>query len=361
MAKPARTTTAADTAPADPVAAARSAGLRHVDDSIPGINRRKSGEAFHYIKPDGSRLRDENELARIRALAIPPAYSDVWICPFANGHLQATGRDARGRKQYRYHPQWRAQRDADKYQHLLAFAQALPKIRRRVSRDLQLPALCRDKVLATIVRLLEVTLIRIGNEEYAQSNRSFGLTTLRSRHVSIAGDRLQFRFRGKSGQCHEIALTDKKLARIVKRCRELPGQELFQYVDDDGERHGINSGDVNAYLREITGDELTAKDFRTWAGTVLAATALRGVEHDSATAAKSNVVRAIETVACLLGNTPAICRRCYVHPDIIEAYLDQSLTTALQSRPDALLSRSHRGLHRHELAVVALLRARGSH
>lgn len=339
----------------------RTIGLRYIDDTTPGIKRRKSGKHFSFIQPDGKPLRDADEIARIRALAIPPAYTDVWISPYANGYLQATGRDARGRKQYRYHPQWRLWRDANKYHRVIAFGKALPKIRRRVSRDLQREGLCREKVLATIVRLLEVTLIRVGNEEYARTNRSFGLTTLRDQHVSIRGSNALFRFRGKSGQMHEIALTDKKLTAIVKRCRDLPGQELFQYIDENGERHGIHSNDVNDYLREITGDDFTAKDFRTWAGTVLTASALHEIESfNSESEAKSNVVRAIESVACLLGNTPAICRRCYVHPEVIESYLDQTLSPHLQRGVPPLLARSLRGLQQHEIAVIALLRARQS-
>lgn len=261
----------------DPVAL-RSIGLHYIDDSVPGIKRRKVGKQFRYFYADGQPLRDAGEIARIRALAIPPAYTDVWIAPIANGYLQATARDARGRKQYRYHPQWRLWRDATKYHRVLAFGKALPKIRRRVQRDLQREGLCREKVLATVVRLLEVTLIRVGNEEYARTNQSFGLTTLRDKHVSISGSRALFHFRGKSGQVHEIALSDKKLASIVKRCRDLPGQELFQYVDDEGNRHPIHSNDVNDYLREISGEDFTAKDFRTWAGTVLTAAALHEIE-----------------------------------------------------------------------------------
>jgi len=344
---------------ADVAVAMHSVGLRYVDDSQPGITRRMVRGEFHYFLPDGTRLLDEEELARIRKLAIPPAYNEVWICPRADGYLQATGRDARGRKQYRYHPQWRQLRDATKYHHMLAFGRALPKIRRRVRQDLLRPTLCREKVLATVVRLLETTLIRVGNEEYARTNKSFGLTTLRNRHVIISGNRLLFRFRGKSGQQHEITLSDARLARIVKRCRELPGQELFQYVDDDGTRHAINSADINAYLKEITGEDFTAKDFRTWAGTVLAALALADIEQFSnATEAKRNIVQAIESVASLLGNTPAICRRCYVHPEIIEAYLDQTLVPALQNRRGSLRDRALAGLHKHELAVMALLTAR---
>jgi DNA topoisomerase I len=344
---------------ADTAATMRSVGLRYVDDSQPGITRRMVRGKFRYFLPNGTPLTDADELARIRKLAIPPAYDDVWICPRADGYLQATGRDARGRKQYRYHAQWRQLREATKYHRMLAFGRALPKIRRRVRQDLLRPGLCREKILATVVRLLETTLIRVGNEEYARTNKSFGLTTLRNRHVTIAGNRLLFRFRGKSGQQHEITLSDERLARIVKRCRELPGEELFQYIDDEGARHAINSTDINAYLREITDEDFTAKDFRTWAGTVLAALALANIEQfNSATEAKRNIVQAIENVAGMLGNTPAICRRCYVHPEIIEAYLDQTLSPAMQTKRGILRDRALRGLHKHELAVMALLTAR---
>jgi DNA topoisomerase I len=363
MAKPAhiRSTTESTSKQDMPIdkAILRSVGLRYSNDAEPGIRRRKAGKQFRYISPDGTALCNPEEIARIRALAIPPAYTDVWISPRADGHLQATGRDARGRKQYRYHPQWRLWRDANKYHHVLAFGKALPKIRRRVNRDLQHRDLCREKVLATIVRLLEVTLIRVGNQEYARTNHSFGLTTLRDQHVSISGNRALFRFRGKSGQFHEIALTDKKLTAIVKRCRDLPGQELFQYIDDEGIRRPIHSNDVNDYLREITREEFTAKDFRTWAGTVLTAAALHKIEtFNSEREAKSNIVGAIESVACLLGNTPAICRRCYVHPEVIEAYLDKTLSPQLQRGASPLLARSLRGLQQHEIAVMALLHSR---
>lgn len=316
----------AESAQAEARSEARQAGLRYVDDTMPGYARELVDGEFQYKDAGGKVLRDEAELQRIRKLAIPPAYTDVWISPYANSHLQATGRDARGRKQYRYHAAWREQRDATKYNRMLAFGRALPKLRRRVQRDLARKTLCREKILALIVQLLESTLIRVGNDEYMRSNQSYGLTTLRNRHVAIAGNRLVFRFRGKSGQQHEIALTDQRLARIVKRCRELPGQELFQYIDTTGERHSISSGDVNDYIREIAGDEFSAKDFRTWAGTLLTAGALSAMEpFASATEAKQNTQQAIKEVACLLGNTPAICRKCYVHPAVLDAYLAQSL------------------------------------
>jgi DNA topoisomerase-1 len=256
--------------PVDPEATAEEAGLRYVNDAMPGIRRRRAGRGFTYAGTDGRRLTDRRVLARIRALAIPPAWTDVWICPIARGHLQATGRDARGRKQYRYHARWREVRDEAKYGRMVAFGQALPRIRRRVEADLALPGLPRERVLAAVVRLLEKTAVRVGNEEYARENRSFGLTTLRNRHAEVGTSRIRFRFRGKGGKETEVELNDRRLARIVARCQELPGQALFTYLDEDGEPRTVDSADVNEYLREISGEEFTAKDFRTWAGTVLA-------------------------------------------------------------------------------------------
>ena len=306
-----------------------------------------------YIRPDGARVREMDELRRIRALVIPPAWRDVWICGQAHGHLQAVGRDARGRKQYRYHPQWRAVRDETKYARLLAFGQALPRIRERVDRDLARPGLPREKVLATVVRLLETTLIRVGNEAYAKANASFGLTTLRGRHVDVSGSTVRFEFRGKGGKRVSVDLTDRRLARIVKRCQELPGQELFQYIDADGARQTVDSTDVNAYLKEISGEEFTAKDFRTWGGTVLTAVALRQVPpSDSAAQAKRNIVRAMEAVARQLGNTPAICRKSYVHPVVIDTYLDGGAPTSTDRPP----RRRVVGLRPEEAAVLAILR-----
>jgi DNA topoisomerase-1 len=305
---------------------ARQASLRYIDDSGPGYTRRLVRKVFRYYDSDGKILTDAEELQRIRSLAIPPAYTDVWISPYPHSHLQATGRDARGRKQYRYHAAWRATRDATKYHRMLAFGRALPKLRRRVQKDLARTTLCREKVLAVIVQLLETTLIRVGNHEYARDNQSYGLTTLRNRHVEIAGSRLLFRFRGKSKQHHEIALTDQRLARIIKRCRDLPGQELFQYIDSAGERHSVSSGDVNAYIQEIIGADFSAKDFRTWAGTLLTAQTLSTMATAATIGeAKKNINQALATVANLLGNTPAICRRCYVHPAILAAYVEQNL------------------------------------
>ena len=317
----------------DPIRAAKVAGLRYSRDDISGIRRVPHGKAFRYLRPDGQPVRRLADLKRIRALVIPPAWTDVWICPHPDGHLQATGRDAHGRKQARYHPRWRAVRDETKYNRLIAFARALPRIRARVRRDLKRPGLPRPKVLATVVRLLETTLIRVGNEEYARQNHSFGLTTLRNRHVAVNGGELHFEFRGKSGVYHCVAVHDRRLARVVKECQDLPGQELFQYLDDEGRRHSINSCDVNDYLRTISGADFTAKDFRTWAGTVLAAQALREFEaFDSEVQAKKHIVAAVEHVAKRFGNTRAVCRKCYVHPAVFDAYLDGSLLETLSQR-----------------------------
>jgi DNA topoisomerase I len=343
----------------DPVAAAREAGLRYVSDQRPGIRRQRAGKHFRYVGPDEQPVRDEETLRRIKALAIPPAWTEVWICPRPNGHIQATGRDAKGRKQYRYHPRWREVRDETKYERLLAFGQALPFIRERIEQDLALPGLPREKVLATVVRLLETTLIRVGNEEYARQNRSFGLTTMRDRHVNVEGSEVHFHFVGKAGKKHRIDVRDRRLARIVQRCRDIPGQELFQYVDEAGEHRSVESSDVNAYLREITGQDFTAKDFRTWSGTVLAAWALHEFEaFDSETQAKRNVVSAIERVAERLGNTPAICRRCYVHPAILESYLDGTLVVDLKEQVEDELSESLGKLPPEEAAVLVLLQKR---
>jgi len=307
---------------ADPVQSARAAGLRYVSDLSPGIRRKRAGKAFSYLGSDGGLVRDKEVIRRIKRLAIPPAWTDVWICPDPRGHLQATGRDARGRKQYRYHARWREVRDAVKYDRMLAFAQVLPKIRERSDRDLERSGMPREKVLAAIVRLLEETRIRVGNEEYRKENGSFGLTTLRDRHVDVIGAQVRFNFKGKSGKQHKVKLQDRRLARIVKRLQEVPGQELFTYLDDDGEAHAVQSDDVNDYLREITGDDFTAKDFRTWAGTILAARFFREAEAEPETnGAKKELVRAIARVAEELGNTPAVCKKCYIHPAVIAAYL----------------------------------------
>jgi DNA topoisomerase-1 len=346
----------------DPVASARAAGLRYVRDDQPGIERKRSGKRFRYLRPDGKPVRDRQELRRFRSLAIPPAWTHVWICLIANGHLQATGRDSKGRKQYRYHPQFRSLRDEAKYGRLILFGRTLPRIRARVQQDLKQPGLSRTKVLATVVRLLETTLIRVGGEEYARTNGSFGLTTLRNRHVNVEGPAVRFRFRGKSGVYHSIRVDDRRLARTVQRCQELPGQELFQYLDDEGQPRPIDSADVNAYLQEIAGEEFTAKDFRTWAGTVLAAQTLQEFESfTSMTQAKHNIVAAIEAVSKRLGNTKAVCRKCYVHPEVINAYLDGSLLQTLRQQVDHELTDSLAELPPEEAAVLALLHARLKH
>ena len=349
----------ADNPLSDPPAAAKAAGLRYVHDDRPGIRREKQGEGFRYLDASGGPVTDEATLGRIKSLVIPPAWTDVWICPQANGHLQATGRDARGRKQYRYHPKWRAVRDEVKYERMINFGQALPAIRKEVDRSLSLPGLPREKVLATIVYLLEATMMRVGNEEYARTNKSYGLTTLRDRHVKVDGSHVEFRFRGKSGVYHKVHVHDRRLARIIARSRDLPGQELFQYVDDNGETHSIDSSDVNDYLRSITGEDYTAKDFRTWSGTVLAALALQEFEKfDSEAQAKKNIVRAIESVAEKLGNTPSVCRKCYVHPVVLDAYLDGAVLEVLRERTEQELAEELHALQPEEAAVLALLQQR---
>jgi DNA topoisomerase-1 len=338
-------------------AAARAAGLRYVSDTDPGITRHKAGGGFVYQSASGKRITDEATLARIRALVIPPAWTDVWITPHSNGHIQAIGRDARGRKQYRYHAAWREARDHAKYHKMIEFAEALPKIRQTVRRRLSKPGLPRDKVLAAVLAIMEKTLIRVGNDEYANANGSYGLTTMRDKHARISQRKVEFRFRGKSGVEHEIDLEDPKLVEIVRKCRDLPGQELFQYRDDRGKVCDITSTDVNAYLREISGGDFTAKDFRTWAGTVLAARALREIEpFDSKTQAKKNLVRAVEKVAMRLGNTKAVCRKCYIHPAIIDSYLDGELVKHLTRKADQLLAKSSSRLSPEEAAVLSLIR-----
>jgi DNA topoisomerase-1 len=345
---------------ADARTAAQAARLRYISPNMPGLRRVRTGTGFGYRYPDGSKVTDEETLTRIRKLAIPPAYEDVWICLYANGHLQAVGRDARGRRQYRYHPRWREIRDESKYGKMLLFGKMLPVIRARVEQDLRKPGLPREKVLAAIVRLLETTLMRVGNEEYAKANRSFGLTTLRNRHVKVeGGSRIRFDFRGKSGTEHHIDLQNRRLARIVRRCQDLPGQELFQYLDENNEPHAIDSGDVNDYLQAITGEDITAKDFRTWAATSLAALALRELEEfDSQAKAKKNIVRAVEAVSKMLGNTPAICRKCYIHPAIFDGYLDGSLREAVARRAQEKLADPGTGLSAEEAAVLGFLAGR---
>ena len=343
-------------------AAARAAKLHYVTDKRPGIKRIATESGFAYHTPDGAPITDEAEIARIRKLAIPPAYSDVWICRDPNGHLQATGRDARGRKQYRYHPRWRLVRDEAKYGRMLIFGRVLPEIRKQVEHDLRLPGLPRRRVLAAVVKLLETTLARVGNEEYARDNKSFGLTTLRNRHSRVQGSRVMFDFRGKHGIEHHVALNDRRLANIVNRCREIPGQHLFQFLDHDGERHAIGSDDVNAYLQEISGEDITAKDFRTWAATNLAAMALAEFERfDTEAKNKKNVLRAVEHVAEKLGNTPSVCRKCYIHPAIFDGYLDGSLLEGLKERAEAALDATPSATHdltAEEIAVTAFLARR---
>jgi DNA topoisomerase I len=338
----------------DPIESAQAAGLRYVSDTTPGIRRRRSGSGFSYVAPDGKVIKDAAEISRIKSLAIPPAYTDVWISPTPNGHIQATGRDARGRKQYRYHPKWREKRDETKFGRVLAFSEALPRIRAQVERDLSKPGLPREKVLATVVRLLDCTGIRIGNDEYARSNRSFGLTTLQDRHVEISGSNIKFEFRGKSGKAHSVSLSDRRLARIVQRCQDIPGEDLFQYIDEEGVQQTISSGDVNDYLREISGEDFTAKDFRTWSGTKLAVAALTDIGHcTSARQIKTNILRAIDSVASQLNNTRAVCRKYYVHPSVFEAYTAGTMLEILQN---GTKQNPKSDLDPQEAAVVWLLK-----
>jgi DNA topoisomerase-1 len=322
--------------------------LHYVDDTLPGITRRKLRGKFYYFDPAGQRITDPDEIKRINALAVPPAYTDVWICADPRGHLQATGRDARGRKQYRYHARWREVRDADKYSRLRDFARALPKLRRQLETLLAAPGFSRDKVMATVITLLDATLIRVGNTQYARDNRSYGLTTLRSRHVEVNGSAILFQFRGKSGVEHQITVKDRRLARIIKRCQEIPGQNLFQYLDENGERHSISSSDVNAYLQTLTGADFTAKDYRTWAGSVLALSVLRQLQWEPESDAKRHVVEMVKNVARQLGNTPAVCRKCYIHPAVLEGFLLGAL--AELPRP-----RTRKGLRAEEVGLATFL------
>jgi DNA topoisomerase I len=345
--------------PSNTPSAAVPPGLRYSSDDRPGITRRRSGRGFAYFDANGQRVRDPETLERIRKIVIPPAWTDVWISPWSNGHIQATGRDARGRKQYRYHPEFRARRESEKFERLVEFARALPAIREQVDRDLARPGLPREKVLAAVVRLLELTLIRVGNDEYAKLNRSFGLTTLRDHHARIEGSSVTFRFQGKSGQQHEVGLRDRRLAGVVKRCRDLPGRELFQYVGDDGQPHDVASEHVNEYLGRIA-PGVTAKDFRTWGGTVLAFRALRTLGRAASEREKQkNVVAAIRATASNLGNTPAVARSAYVHPAVVDAYLDGRIRTALvEAAEEGDLAAPGETNPAEERAVVALLRAR---
>ena len=347
----------------DPLESAAEAGLRYVSDEKPGIRRRRAGKGFRYVRPDGTTVQDEPTLRRIKSLVIPPAWTDVWVTTDPRGHIQATGRDAKGCKQYRFHPRWRAVRDETKYDRMLTFGAALPTIRARIDADLARPGLPREKVLATVVRLLESTLIRVGNEEYARENRSYGLTTLRNRHVDVNGTELRFEFRGKSGKQHRVSVRDRRLAGVMRRLQELPGQEVFQYVDEDGVRHTVDSDDVNGYLREISGLELSAKDFRTWAGTVLFAVSLHQLEAcSSESEAKRNVAQVIKSVSQQLGNTPAVCRSCYVHPAVIDAYFSsydrEPLAQALGKRLTEIAENGDTPLGEDEAAVLRLLRRR---
>jgi DNA topoisomerase I len=356
----------ADPSDAPGRASARAAGLRYSSDLRPGITRHRAGRGFTYRRPDGTVVREAAVRARILALVIPPAWTDVWICQDPAGHLQATGRDARRRKQYRYHARWRVGRDDAKFDRMIEFAGVLPRIRERVDADLARSGLPREKVLAAIVRLLEMTLIRVGNDEYARLNRSFGLTTLEDRHARVTGTSVRFRFRGKSGRQHEVGLRDRRLASIVRRCQELPGQDLFQYLGPDGQPVDLASDDVNAYLREVSGADITAKDFRTWSATVLAYRALRGmVAGEPERVVRKQVAEAVRVTADQLGNTPTVARNSYVHPAVIDAYLegsfrgvgartDAATDTAAAERPGASLA----GLPdpKEEAAVVRLLR-----
>lgn len=355
---PAPATLQSPAAKPDPLQSARAAGLRYTHDDKPGLTRRPADNGFAYFDTHGAPITDEATLTRIRKLGIPPAYEDVWICPQANGHLQATGRDARGRKQYRYHADWRAVRDDTKYGRMIAFGEALPALRARLDTDLARHGLPREKVLAAVVRLLEETHIRVGNEEYARENQSFGLTTLHNSHVDVSGTTAHFHFRGKSGKDHAIDLRDPKLASIIRRCRELPGDELFEYLDDNGQPRTIDSSDVNDYLHDATGAPFTAKDFRTWAGTVLAARTLAACEPcASVSHGKRNITQAIKEVASHLGNTPAVCRKCYVHPAVFDAYTTGTLLDALQARADDTIDNTAPATRAEEEAVLRLLRA----
>ncbi|WP_334238434.1 DNA topoisomerase IB [Terriglobus sp. ADX1] len=336
----------------DPVEAAKAAGLRYTSDRQPGYRRMAHGKAFRYTTPDGKMLRDKNVLARIRSLVIPPAWIDVWITTYDNGHLQCTGRDARGRKQSRYHPRWREVRDETKYERMALFAEALPVIRKRVANDLEEPGLPREKVLATVVSVMEETHIRVGNEEYARTNKSYGLTTMRTKHVDVRGAKITFDFQGKSRVHHTINLQDRRLAKIIRKISELPGYELFQYVDEEGNRHNIDSSDVNDYLREITGEHFTAKDFRTWAGSVLCCSLLSELEPATTiTQAKKNVVQAIAQVASQLGNTPSVCRKCYVHPAVLERYLGAISAEEAKERLEQDISAERRSIAKHAAAL----------
>lgn len=343
----------------DPVESAKAAGLRYVTDAQPGIHRRRRGTGFGYVDAYGKPVRDKEALKRIKSLVIPPAWRDVWICTNPKGHLQVTGRDARGRKQSRYHPRWREVRDETKYERMTIFGAALPGIREHVEQDLSLPGMPRQKILAAIVRLMEATLIRVGNEEYARENQSYGLTTMRNKHVNVKGSSVTFKFQGKSGVRHAIDINDRRLARIIQRCQDIPGHELFQYLDSEGGHHTVDSSDVNEYLRAMTGQDFTAKDFRTWAGTVLACTMLQEFEaFTSQTQAKKNVVQAIKDVAGRLGNTPSVCRKCYVHPMVLDTYFSGAMLKTVKKHVEEETADSPHALRQEEVALLQLLQKR---
>jgi DNA topoisomerase-1 len=349
------------TLPAAPeyVSTAAEVGLRYVTDTTPGIRRQRRGRGFSYVAPDGSVLRDRAELARIRSLVIPPAWSDVWICPSDDGHLQVTARDAKGRKQYRYHPRFRERRDETKFARMIALSDVIQRIREEVERCIALPGLPREKVLATVVWLLERTLIRVGSTEYARENDSYGLTTLRRRHVRVRGDELRFEFRGKSGVAHAVSVTDRRIVRIVQQCHDLRGWELFKYVDDSGEKQTVEAEDVNDFLREVARRDVTAKDFRTWAGTMLAAEALRAQgPARTKKEAEKKVVQAVDDVAARLGNTRAVCRKYYIHPALLAAYLEGDVLPPQKARDAKREASSGATLRRHEAEVLAFLKRR---
>ena len=338
---------------------AAAAGLVYVTDAMPGIRRHRHGRGFTYVGPDGDVIRSRDSLKRFRSLVIPPAWTEVWICPHEDGHLQVTARDARGRKQYRYHPQFRQHRDGTKFERMFELSDVLWKVRERVESDIALPGLARDKIMATVVWLLETTLIRIGSDEYRKANKSFGLTTLRRRHVAVVGSELRFEFRGKSGIQHAVSVTDKRIARIVQRCQELRGEELFKYLDDEGKRQEVDAEDVNAYLQEITGRDITAKDFRTWAGTMLAAEALRNMgPAESKREAERNIVAAVDMTAKRLGNTRSVCRKYYIHPVLIEAYLGGSVLPPMPERTWSKRKSKGPKLRQHEMDVLGFIKAR---
>ena len=339
--------------------AAAAAGLRYVTDAMPGIRRHRHGRGFTYIGPDGEVIRARDSLKRFRSLVIPPAWTEVWICQYEDGHLQVTARDGRGRKQYRYHPQFRQHRDGTKFERMFELSDVLWKVRERVESDIALPGLARDKIMATVVWLLETTLIRIGSDEYRKANKSFGLTTLRRRHVAVVGAELRFEFRGKSGIQHAVSVTDKRIARIVQRCQELRGEELFKYLDDEGKRQEVDAEDVNAYLQAVTGRDITAKDFRTWAGTMLAADALRQMgPARTKREAERNIVAAVDMTAKRLGNTRSVCRKYYIHPALIEAYLEGSVLPPMPERRWNKRKSKGPTLRQHEMDVLAFLKAR---